>query len=195
MPSIGLYFGSFNPPHVGHTIVAQHMRDALGVDEVWMVVSPHSPFKEKNGLLDEKARFNLVRLAVKGIPGLKVSDIEFSLPQPSYTIDTLRHLRETHPDTDFHLIMGSDNILGIHKWKESEELLSEYRLAVYPRPGYGVTEKVKSMLPKTVQFVDAPTMNLSSTEVRRRVANNEGWEAMVRPRVAEHIIESGFYSK
>ncbi|MDG1859371.1 MAG: nicotinate (nicotinamide) nucleotide adenylyltransferase, partial [Emcibacteraceae bacterium] len=131
--NIGLYFGSFNPIHVGHLIIAQYMIQRDDIDAVWFVVSPQNPFKNKTTLLQDYHRLALVRIATEDEPKFKAEDIEFGLPQPSYTIDTLTYLKEKHPDKNFSLLMGEDNLRGFNKWKNYEQILANHHLFVYPR--------------------------------------------------------------
>jgi nicotinate-nucleotide adenylyltransferase len=191
---IGLFFGSFNPPHIGHTVIASFMREAMEADEVWMVVSPQNPFKTKAGLLDETKRIQLVDLALEGLSNIKSSSVEFSLERPSYTVDTMKHLTATHPEHDFFLIMGSDNILHIEKWKDYKHLLSTYDIAVYPREGYELSEALKDNLPDTVKFIDCPIVELSSTRVRKRIKEKKDYAMLLRKAVAERIEEEGYYT-
>src|SRR6478672_130911 len=133
---IGLYFGSFNPIHNGHLIIASHFLNETDLDEIWIVVSPQNPFKETTGLLNEQHRFNLVKTALEGETKLKASNIEFKLPRPSYTIDTLTYLHEKHPQHEFAIVMGSDGFQNIHKWKNATTLLADYEFYIYLRPGF-----------------------------------------------------------
>ncbi len=161
---IGLFFGSFNPIHVGHLIIASYMVDHTDMDELWFVISPHNPLKKKATLLDDHHRLALVRVAVEDDPKLKACNEEFNLPQPSYTIHTLTHLKEKYPDYRFSLIMGEDNLQSLHKWKNYEEILRDYQLYVYPRPNYD-GDKLKEH--PHVHFVDAPIMELSASLIRQ----------------------------
>ena len=148
---IGLYFGSFNPIHVGHLIIANHFQQFTDLDQVWFVVSPQNPLKKKSSLANEYDRLEMVELAIKDYPNLRASNIEFTLPKPSYTIDTLIHLKEKFPEHEFALIMGSDNLDGISKWKNAEILMRDYQFYVYPRPGYSQEENFDN-----VEMVEAP---------------------------------------
>src|SRR5688500_10385278 len=135
---IGLYFGSFNPIHTGHCIIASYICDNTGIDQVWFVVSPQNPFKSSSNLLNEYHRLHMVNLAIDGDNRLMASDIEFKLPRPSYTIDTLTYLQEKYPANDFSLIIGSDSLQNLHKWKNGDLIMSNYKVDVYPRPGFEV---------------------------------------------------------
>ena len=130
---IGLYFGSFNPIHIGHLVIANHMSEYSNLDQVWFVVTPHNPFKKKNSLLDNYQRLEMVYEAIKDYAKLSVSDIEFNLPQPNYTVNTLIHLQEKHPNHEFSLIMGEDNLKSFHKWKNYDTILENHHIYVYPR--------------------------------------------------------------
>ena len=156
---IGLFFGSFNPIHIGHLIIADYIAQFTDLTEVWLVVSPQNPLKQKNSLAKDHDRLHLATIATENNPRLKVSSIEFTLPKPSYTIDTLVYLKEKYPDKTFTLIMGSDNIQSINKWKNFEKLLEDYDILVYNRQGY---DQINPDYLKRVHFVDAPLLHLSS---------------------------------
>ncbi len=190
MKKVGLYFGSYNPIHMGHLIVAQFMQQFSGLDEVWLVVSPHNPSRKKADLLDDRARLYLVQLAIEGMPGLRVSDVEFGLPRPGYTVDTLACLEEQHPDRQFCLIMGSDNLAHLHKWKNAEYLLSHYRIYVYPR---STRESGLYSDHRNVVVVDAPLMELSGSFIRRAISEGKEVSAMVPPRSWEEICLMNYY--
>jgi nicotinate-nucleotide adenylyltransferase len=160
----GLFFGSFNPVHTGHLIIASYMANFTGIDEVWMIVSPHNPLKDKNALTNMYDRLEMVKLATENSDHIKVSDIEFSLPQPSYTIDTLTYLHEKYPGREFGLIMGADNLATFKKWKNYEVLLNKYKIYVYPRPGIDLTEWEKH---PSIVITDTPQMDISSTFIRK----------------------------
>ncbi|NNC83128.1 MAG: nicotinate (nicotinamide) nucleotide adenylyltransferase, partial [Flavobacteriales bacterium] len=137
---VGLYFGSFNPPHIGHTVIAEFMLQEMDADEVWLVISPQNPFKQQDDLLDESKRLSLVKRALDGHSRIMPCTFEFDLPRPSYTIDTMREMTAKHTKEEFFLVMGSDNLIGIEGWKEYKALITEHELAVYPRPGYALEE-------------------------------------------------------
>ena len=155
---IGLYFGTFNPIHVGHLIIANHMVENSNLDEVWMVVTPHNPFKKKKTLLDNYQRYEMVYEATEDYPLLKPCDIEFGLPQPSYTVNTLMHLKEKHPQHSFSLIMGEDNLQSLHKWKNAEFLIEEHDIYVYPRVVENKQEVKVSC--ERIFFIDAPIVEI-----------------------------------
>src|SRR5690606_5973211 len=159
----GLFFGSFNPIHVGHLIIASYMLQFTEVEEVWFVVSPQNPFKIHDKLADENHRLEMVRLAVEDNPHLKAENVEFKLSKPSFTIHTLHHLKEQHPDRIFTLIMGADNLAGLHKWKGFEEIINGYELFVYHREGFD-NQALKAH--RNVRVFDAPVLNISATFIR-----------------------------
>ncbi|RPD97530.1 nicotinate-nucleotide adenylyltransferase [Aureibaculum marinum] len=190
---IGLYFGTFNPIHIGHLIIANHMVEFSDLEEVWFVITPHSPFKKKSSLLGDNHRYQLVQIATEDYRRLKPSTIEFRLPQPNYTINTLVHLEEKYPQHQFNLIMGEDNLASFHKWKNYEVILEEYDIYVYPRIYNG--EKPKSQFdnhPKVHQ-VDAPIMEISSTFIRKAIADKKNIEPLLPNKVWEYIEHMNFY--
>ena len=189
---IGLYFGTFNPVHIGHLVIANHMANYTDLDEVWFVVSPHNPFKSKNNLLDDYARLELVHRAVKDYDKLRVSDIEFGLTQPSFTINTLVHLGEKYPDKKFSLIMGGDNLNAFHKWKNFEMILENHELYVYPRLA---TPKGKLDQHEKVNLVGAPIMQISSSFIRKAIKEKKDVRAMLPSNVWEYIDEMNYYRK
>jgi nicotinate-nucleotide adenylyltransferase len=179
---IGLFFGTFNPIHVGHLIIANHVAEYGNVDQVWLVVTPQSPFKVKKSMLDNRQRFEMVYRATKEYLKLQACDIEFNLPQPNYTINTLTYLQEKHPEHEFALIMGEDNLKSFHKWKNFEFILQNHHIYVYPRLSEGTIETPFDKHPK-IHHVDAPIMELSSTFIRK--SRKEGKN--VRPMLPEHV--------
>ncbi len=187
---IGLFFGSFNPIHVGHLIIANYMANFTDLDEVWFVVSPQNPFKEKKSLGNMYDRLEMVNLAIEGADNLRASDIEFTLPQPSYTIDTLTYLQEKHPKKEFVLIMGEDNLQSLRKWKNADIILRDYKIVVYPRPGYDAGEMKEH---PSVQMTDTPVMELSSTFLRQAIKENKSIKFYTPDKVAEFIDKKGLY--
>ena len=165
---IGLYFGTFNPIHVGHLIIANHLAENSDLDQVWMVVTPHNPHKEKSTLLDDYQRLHMVHLATEDFPKIKPSDVEFKLPQHNYTTNTLIHLEEKFPKHSFSLIMGEDNLNSLHKWKNYETILENYSIYVYPRIS-AETEKSGLENHKNVHKIDSPIIELSSTFIRTNI--------------------------
>ncbi|WP_235298580.1 nicotinate (nicotinamide) nucleotide adenylyltransferase [Portibacter marinus] len=188
---IGLYFGSFNPVHVGHMIISSHMLQYTDVDQVWMVVSPHNPHKEKKSLAKDYDRLHLVTLAIGDNPGIKASNIEFSLPKPSYTIDTLTYLKEKYPDHIFSLIMGGDNLSTFHKWKNYELILRDYDIKVYQRPSYDLGELQNH--PK-VSIVPAPMLDISSSFIRKSIKTGHSIQYLVPQSVFEYIDSNKMYT-
>lgn len=186
----GLFFGSFNPIHVGHLIIANYMATFSGLKEVWLVVSPHNPLKQKSGLANMYDRLEMAKLATENAPQIKVSDIEFKLPQPSYTIDTLAHLRERYPDKEFVLIMGADNLVSLKKWKNYELLLQDYHIYVYPRPGAELSEWQNH---PSITFTDTPEMEISSTFIRKAIKEKKNVQFFTPDTVLEFIEKKNMY--
>jgi nicotinate-nucleotide adenylyltransferase len=187
---IGLFFGSFNPVHVGHMALANYMLSFTDMNEVWMVVSPQNPLKNKNQLLDQNHRLLMVDLAIDGAKGIRSSNIEFKLPQPSYTINTLVHLGEKYPEHRFSLIMGQDNLQTFSKWKNYEAILSNYHIYVYPRPNVKPSEFDKH---PNVHLTDAPLMEISSTFIRQAIKEKKDVRFFLPNKVWEEIDALGFY--
>ena len=192
MSKTGLFFGSFNPIHIGHMVLANYMLEFTDLDEVWFVVSPHNPLKEKQTLLAQNHRLAMVRLAVEDHKGLKASNIEFKLPQPSYTINTLVHLQEKYPKKEFSLIMGMDNLQTFDKWKNYEQILKNYTLYVYPRPRL---EPGKFANHPSVVLTDAPIMEISSSFIRKAIKEKKNVDCFMPEKVAAYIEEMNFYKK
>jgi nicotinate-nucleotide adenylyltransferase len=188
---IGLFFGSFNPVHIGHLIIANVMAETTDLQKVWMVVSPHNPFKPSKGLLHEFDRYDMVRAAVHDHYKIEASDIEFHLPKPSYTIHTLVHLREKHPDKEFKVIIGEDNLTNFVKWKNHERILGDYGLYVYPRPNAQLFSELKTH--PNVKMVDAPMLDISATFIRNCVRKQQSVRYLVPDPVEEMIRTRGFY--
>ena len=185
---IGLYFGSFNPIHTGHLIIAAHIADHSDLDQVWFVVSPQNPLKPSGSLLNEYHRLHLVQTAIEDDARFRVTDVEFKLPKPSYTIDTLTYLQEKHPLHEFTVIMGTDSFQNISKWKNYELLLKDYSFLLYPRPGFEVAS-----LPSNVKLVDAPLLEVSSTAIRKKIKDGKPISYYVTDKVREEIERSGYY--
>lgn len=186
--NIGLYFGSFNPIHVGHLIIAAHIVDNTPLDQLWFVVSPQNPLKHSATLLNEYHRLHLVQTAVEDDPRFRVTDVEFKLPKPSYTIDTLTYLGEKYPANRFTVIMGTDSFQNLSKWKNPELLLKNYSFLLYPRPGFEV-----NVAPTNVQVVDAPLLEISSTAIRKMIKEGKSIRYLVPDNVREEIERSGYY--
>lgn len=192
---IGLYFGTFNPIHVGHLAIANYMVEFSDLDEVWMVVSPHNPFKKKASLLADHHRLQLVEIATEEYAKLKASNIEFKLPQPNYTVNTLAHITEKHPDYQFSIIMGEDNLASFHRWKNFEVILENHSIYVYPRVHKDSTKKTQFDSHKKVHKVGAPIMEISSTFIRKAIANDKNIQALLPCNVWQYIDEMNFYKK
>jgi len=186
----GLFFGSFNPIHFGHMAIANYLTEYSDIDQIWFIISPQSPFKKKSSLLDDYQRYELVNRAIGDDPRFKASNIEFKLPKPSYTIDTLTYLSEKYPGKKFHLIIGSDQLPYFHRWKNYESLRYNYRFMVYPRPG---TENHPLMDHSSFQAVEAPKMEISSTFIRRAIKEKKDIRYFMPQAVWEYIQEMHFY--
>mgnify|MGYP001822916277 FL=1 len=189
---VGLFFGTFNPIHVGHLIIANHLAEYSDLDQIWFVVTPLSPFKKKSSLLDNYQRLEMVYLATKDFTTLKPCDIEFGLPQPNYTINTLVHLEEKYPKHQFSLIMGEDNLKSFHKWKNYEQILNNYQLYVYPRITEGTVETQFNNHPKITK-VTAPIIELSSTFIRYSIKKGKNIKPMLPDEVWNYLDEMNFY--
>ncbi|MBI3139966.1 MAG: nicotinate-nucleotide adenylyltransferase [Sphingobacteriales bacterium] len=188
---IGLYFGSFNPVHVGHLIIASHILNETDIEKVWFVVSPQNPFKQENGLLNEYHRLHLVKLATEQDNRIKASEIEFGLPKPSYTINTLAYLAEKYPDYEFSIIMGSDSFQNLPKWKNAELIIRDHGIYVYPRPGF----PVENLTGANLHVVEAPLLQLSATHIRKCITEGKSIRYMVPDIVLEEIEKGGYYKK
>jgi nicotinate-nucleotide adenylyltransferase len=191
---IGLYFGTFNPIHIGHLIIANHMAEHSDLDQIWMVVTPHNPHKQKNTLLDDYHRLEMVHLATKDYPKIKPSDIEFKLPQPNYTVNTLAHLQEKHPTYHFSLIMGEDNLNSLHKWKNYDVILQNHDLYVYPRIN---SDKIDEQFINHTKIhrVDAPIIEISSTFIRENIKNGKNVQPLLPENVWAFLDHNLFYRK
>lgn len=189
---IGLYFGSFNPIHVGHLIIANQLVENSDLDQIWFVVTPHNPFKKKSTLLDNYQRLEMVYLATKDYHTLKESDIEFNLPQPNYTVNTLVHLTEKYPKHEFALIMGEDNLKNFHKWKNYQTILEYHSIYVYPRISEGKVDTQFNNHPKITR-VDAPIIELSSTMVRKAIKEGKNVKPLLPEHVWSYLDEMNFY--
>ncbi|OYQ47196.1 nicotinate (nicotinamide) nucleotide adenylyltransferase [Flavobacterium aurantiibacter] len=190
---IGLFFGSFNPIHIGHLIIANHLVEHTDLLEVWFVVTPHNPHKKKSTLLDDYQRLHMVRLATESYHKIKGSDIEFKLPQPNYTIHTLAHLEDKFPQHEFSLIMGADNLSQIHSWKNGDLLLERYSIYVYPR--VQDTDINRGAYPTSVHWVDAPIIELSATQIRSMLREGKNIRPLVPLEVFDYLEKNAFYRK
>lgn len=191
---VGLYFGTFNPIHVGHLIIANHIVENSDLDQLWMVVTPHNPLKKKSGLLADYHRLQMVHLATEDYDKIIPSDIEFKLPQPNYTVNTLAHLQEKFPQHEFSLIMGEDNLKSLKKWKNFELILNDYHLYVYPRISTDVVPEEFLNHPNIHQ-VNAPIIELSSTFIRNSIKEQKNIKPMLDAKVWEYINHNLFYKK
>jgi len=197
---IGLYFGTYNPIHVGHLIIANYMVEHTDLDQVWLVVSPQNPLKVKNTLLEDYHRLAVVKIAIEDNPKLKASDVEFDLPKPSYTADTLVYIEEKYPDYEFSLIMGEDNLRTLHKWKNYAEILNNHQIYVYPRV---ITEQEelsavgenKLESHENVNICDAPVMKISASFIRNSIKANKDVQYLLTEPVFKYVSEMHFYEK
>ncbi len=189
---VGLFFGSFNPVHIGHMIIADYMVDRSDIDELWMVVSPHNPLKEQKSLAKDYDRLHLVNLAIDDHPKLRASNIEFGLPKPSYTIETLTYLSEKHPNYEFKLIMGGDNLATFHKWKNYEQILANYKILVYSRPRYELGELEYH---SGVTIVEAPLLDISASYIRKAIREKRSYRYLVPDKVYKYLFGSNMYQE
>ena len=205
---IGLYFGTFNPIHVGHLIIANHMAEHADLDQIWMVVTPHNPLKKKSTLLDDYHRLQMVHLATENFPKIKPSDIEFKLSQPNYTVNTLVYLEEKYPNYEFSLIMGEDNLKSLHKWKNYEAILAHHEIYVYPRleakgsaeeaistDAYNLDLKILQKFGTKIHMIDAPVVEISSTFIRENIKKEKNVQPLLPAKVWEYIDHNNFYKK
>lgn len=186
---IGLYFGSFNPIHHGHLIIASHVVQNTDLDQLWLVVSPQNPLKHAAGLLNEYHRLHLVHVAIEGMDNLKTSDIEFHLPRPSFTIDTLTYLQEKYPMHQFSVLMGSDSYQNLPKWKNHHQIVLNYDLYIYLRPRF----EMPSPLPERTKVVEAPLLEISATHIRQSILHRKSIRYLVPDNVMEEIDRNGYY--
>jgi nicotinate-nucleotide adenylyltransferase len=187
---IGLFFGSFNPIHIGHLIIANFISENTDLEQVWFVVSPHNPLKNKDTLANDYDRLHLVTLATANNPNLIPSDIEFNLPKPSYTVDTLAYAKDKFPKNTFVLIMGGDNVETLHKWKNYEYILAHYEIYVYNRPNTNVSN-YQNM--PNIKFFDVPLMDISSTFIRKQIQLGRSIRYLVADKVQEELEKSDLY--
>lgn len=191
--NIGIFSGSFNPIHMGHVILANYIVEFTEIEEVWFVVSPQSPFKAGTELSDEHIRFKMVETALEKYEKLKASDFEFSMPKPSYTVDTLNALQSKYPECNFTLIIGADNWSYFENWKEHEEILENYNLKVYPRLGFRIA--IPGKLKTKVEAMDSPILEISSTFIRESIKNGKDIRAFLPDKVYDYIIENKLYKQ
>lgn len=191
---VGLYFGTFNPMHIGHLIIANHMAEYAGLDQVWIVVTPHNPLKKKKSLLEDHHRLQMVFLATEDYPKIKPSDIEFRLPQPNYTVNTLAHLQEKFSTHEFSLLMGEDNLNSLHKWKNHDVILQNHDIYVYPRINTEVIDSQFINHPR-IYKIDAPVIEISSTFIRNSIKEGKNIKPLLPQKVWEYIDHNLFYRK
>ncbi|MEX0636024.1 MAG: nicotinate (nicotinamide) nucleotide adenylyltransferase [Ferruginibacter sp.] len=188
--NIGLYFGSFNPIHHGHLIIANHILQEGYFRELWFIVSPHNPFKERSSLLNEQHRLRLVQLAIDDTPGMRASNIEFNLPKPSYTTNTLAYLEEKYPKHTFYIVMGSDGFQNIENWKNAQGLLKNCSFIIYKRPGFNI----KELSHANIKVVEAPLLEISSTLIRKLIKQKKSIRYLVPDVVMNEIEKQQYYS-
>jgi len=191
---IGLYFGSFNPIHIGHLAIANYIVEFTELEKIWFIVSPQNPFKAQSNLLKDHQRLELINIAIKDFPKFYASNIEFSMPKPSYTIDTLIRLEEKYPQHEFNLILGADNLLTIHKWKNFEQIINNYTIYVVPRNGYDITKLDNINLDK-IKITPVPLMEISSSFIRESLKNGHNLRFFLPNDVYEYITYMNFYKK
>ena len=187
---IGLYFGSFNPIHNGHLIIAQHFLDETDLERIWFVVSPQNPFKQNHALLNEYHRLFLVQKAIEGESNMKAVDIEFGLPKPSYTIDTMTYLEEKYPEHQFCIIMGSDSFQNLEKWKSGSLIMSRYPIYIYVRFGFEVDQQ---KITENILVLKAPLLDISASLIRKKIGEGKSVRYLIPDSVNEEIIKAGYY--
>lgn len=188
---IGLFFGSFNPIHIGHLIIANHILNETDLEKIWLIVSPQNPLKSNKSLLNEFDRLHLVRLSTEADNRIKVSDIEFTLPRPSYTIETLIYLEEKFPNHQFSIIMGSDSFKNLKSWKNYEKIFKSYKIYIYKREGFEIDNTVIA----NIKIVDAPILQISATHIRKLIKEGKSIRYLVPENVREEIETRKFYKK
>jgi len=186
---VGLFFGSFNPIHIGHLIIANHILNETDLNKIWFVISPQNPFKPAHTLLNNYDRLHLVNKATENDPRIKASDVEFKLPRPSYTIDTLNHLQEKHPTNEFVIIMGSDSFQNLNKWKNYETIIKGFQLSIYKRPGFEIVNNINASIITT----DAPLLDISATYIRELVRQNKSIKYLVPENIELEIQNNVFF--
>lgn len=187
--NIGLYFGSFNPVHCGHLIIANHILNETGLEKIWFIVSPQNPFKTSSALLNEYNRLHLLKLATEDDLRIKVSDIEFGLPKPSYTSVTLAHLQEKYPGHGFSIIMGGDSFQNLGKWNNAEYIIKNFPVYVYPRPGFEIQNHFNAKL----KIVEAPLLQISATQIRQLIKEGKSVRYLLPEKVREEIEKGNYY--
>ncbi len=187
---IGLFFGSFNPVHVGHLALANFIAENTDLYQIWFILSPQNPFKEENDLANTALRMKMLEASVRGYPKFKVCDIELNLPTPSYTYLTLKELEKIYPDFSFTIIMGSDNVQQLHRWNNAEQIAKDYDLMIYPRPGFKIENKHLSL---RLEIVEAPVFNIDSTTIRQGIKLGKNYEFLVPKEAYGYIVKNGLY--
>lgn len=188
---IAIFSGSFNPIHIGHIALANYIKEFSYIDELWLIVSPHNPLKNAGNLLSDKVRLEMAQLAIEGYNDIKVSDVEFDMSKPSYTINTLNKLSLDHPDKDFTLVIGGDNWNDIHKWKDYKSLLQKYKVIIYPRLGQNI--HIGDEYKNSVQLLHAPIIEVSSTFIRQSIEQGKDMRGFLPVRVYQYIIKHSLY--
>jgi len=188
---VGLFFGSFNPIHIGHLIIANHILNETSLQKIWFVVSPQNPFKPSSTLLNEYDRFHLVQKAVEENNNMRASDIEFSLPKPSYTVHTLAYLQEKYSAYTFNIIMGSDSFQNLNKWNNFETIIGNYSIIIFKRPGFEVENKLNAR----IDILQAPLLEISATHIRELIKEGKSIKYLVPEKVEEEIIANRFFKK
>jgi nicotinate-nucleotide adenylyltransferase len=188
---VGLYFGSFNPIHAGHLIIVNHILNETDLQRVWFIVSPQNPFKKSDTLLNEYDRFHIVQKAIEGDDRLRASDIEFSLPKPSYTVHTLAYLKEKYPAYEFSIIIGSDGFQNLDNWKNAEVIIANYPIIIYKRPGFDINTDLGAK----IQIMKAPLLEISATYIRELIQRGKSIKHLVPSSVEEEISTYGFFKK
>lgn len=188
---IGIFSGSFNPIHVGHLILANYIVEYTDIEEVWLLVSPLNPLKSEDDLSDKYVRLEMTKLALEGYPKIKASDFEFDLPKPSYTINTLDALKVKYPEHDFTLVIGADNWAIFESWHETDKILENYKLKIYPRLGFRI--KIPDRLKQKVEALDSPIIEVSSTFIREGIEIGKNMRPFLTENVYDYIIEKGLY--
>jgi nicotinate-nucleotide adenylyltransferase len=186
---IGLYFGSFNPVHIGHLIIASYARHTTNLQQVWLIVSPHNPLKPSKTLLNEYHRLHLIRIAIENDPSLKVSDVEFKLSKPSFTVHTLAHLTEKYPQHEFSIVMGSDSFMNLPQWKNHQYIIKNHPIIVFKRPGF----EIENDLGARLTMIDAPLLEISSTRIREMIRQSIPIRYLVPEEVAKEIEANRYY--
>jgi len=192
MKKTGLYFGSFNPVHIGHMAIANYMVEFTDIDQLWFVISPQNPLKKKTSLLADHHRLALLNIAIDDSLLFKASNIEFKMPRPSYTIDTLTYLNEKYPNREWILIMGADNLKSLHKWKNYQQLIENYEIYVYPRPGININDYSDKI---NLKIIDAPLIEISSSFIRKAISDGKDVRYFMPGKVSEYVVDMHFYEK